>query len=160
MTRIASFLWFASEAREAADFYVETIPDGRILSTTTLPADTPFGPPGSVETIAFTLCGQTFIAMKAGPFEGFNHAFSISVELDTQDEIDRIWNAFLDNGGTAEQCGWLRDRWGLNWQIVPRRLADMIASPDRAAARRAAEAMLTMVKLDLPRLEAAFAGTA
>ena len=160
MTRIATFLWFADEACEAVDFYVATLPDARRLATIPLPADTPFGPPGSVETIEFTLCGQLFIAMKAGTSEGFNHAFSVSVELDTQEEIDRIWAAFLDNGGTARQCGWLRDRWGLCWQIVPRRLAAMIASPDRAAARRAAEAMLTMVKLDLPRLEAAFVGKA
>ncbi|OWV76912.1 hypothetical protein ATY76_02865 [Rhizobium sp. R339] len=158
MPKIVSTLWFAEEAREAVEFYVSTIPDSRIGRTTILPAETPSGPPGSVELIEFTLAGQTFVAMKAGPFDSFNHSFSVAVLLDSQAEIDRIWDAFLANGGTPEACGWLKDRWGLSWQIVPRALSEMVADSDRERAKRVTEVMLGMVKIDISALEKAFAG--
>ncbi len=112
MPKVVSNLWFAEQAREAVEFYVSVIPDSRIGRTTILPAETPSGPPGSVELIEFTLGDQAFLAMKAGPLDSFNHSFSIAILLDSQAEIDRIWDAFLANGGTPEACGWLKDRWG------------------------------------------------
>ncbi|ABC91586.1 hypothetical conserved protein [Rhizobium etli CFN 42] len=156
MPRVISNLWFAEQAREAVEFYVSIIPDSRIGRTTILPAETPSGPPGSVELIEFTLGDQAFLAMKAGPLDNFNHSFSIAILLESQAEIDRIWDAFLANGGTPEACGWLKDRWGLSWQIVPRALSEMIADEDRERARRVTEVMLGMVKIDVAALEKAF----
>lgn len=157
MSRIATHLWFEKDAVEATRFYTEVIPNSRVISVTDLPADSPSGPAGSVQVIEFELDGAAFQAINAGPLDPFNHAISIVVNCDTQAEIDRIADALLE-GGTEEPCGWLRDRWGLAWQIVPARLGEMMTSPDRAAAKRAAEAMLTMTRLDLAKLEAAFAG--
>lgn len=158
MPKIVSHLWFPEQAQQAVDFYVSVIPNSRRSGTTTVPAETPSGPPGSVKVIEFTLGDQNFIALEAGPLDPFNHAFSIQVECDSQEEIDRIWNAFLGHGGEPEQCGWLKDRWGLSWQIVPRVLGEMVANADRDGARRATEAMLGMVKLDITALERAFHG--
>lgn len=156
MSKVTPCLWFANGAEEAARFYVSLLPSSRIDSVTTMPAETPSGPPGSVVIVEFTLGGESYMAMQAGPLDPFNHAVSFSVDCEDQAEIDRIWDAHLANGGTAEQCGWLRDRWGVAWQIVPGALGRMVKSPDRAAAKRAAEAMLGMVKLDLATLQAAF----
>ncbi|MCZ4092329.1 VOC family protein [Sinorhizobium psoraleae] len=158
MSRVISHLWFAENAREAVEFYVSVVPNSSIGRETIVPAETPSGPPGSVSIIEFKLCGQNFTALQAGPFDSFNHSFSIQVECDNQQEIDRVWDAFIDNGGEAEQCGWLKDRWGLSWQIVPRVLGEMVANRDRERAKRATEAMLTMVKLDVAALERAFNG--
>ncbi|MBP1845424.1 putative 3-demethylubiquinone-9 3-methyltransferase (glyoxalase superfamily) [Rhizobium petrolearium] len=158
MTRVVSNLWFEKEVTKAVDFYTSIIPNSGITRTTSLAAETYSGPPGSVIIIEFTLGGQNFLAFEAGAMDRFNHAFSIGVEFDTQEEIDRVWNAFLDNGGAAAQCGWLKDRWGLSWQILPRVLADMTADPDREKARRTTEAMLKMVKLDIATLQRAFNG--
>jgi predicted 3-demethylubiquinone-9 3-methyltransferase (glyoxalase superfamily) len=155
MAEITPFLWYATEAEEAAKFYASIFPDSRVLRVTSLPSETPSGPPGSVKVVEFLLRGQRFTAMSAGPFEPFNHAISFVVECDDQSEIDRYWNALLD-GGKAEECGWLRDRYGLCWQIVPKVLFEMMADPDRAKAKRASDAMLTMVKLDIAALKAAF----
>jgi predicted 3-demethylubiquinone-9 3-methyltransferase (glyoxalase superfamily) len=152
------FLWFEKDAEEAANFYVSLLPDSRITHVGALPADSPSGPAGSVKVVEFTLGGQRWQAMEAGRHDAFNHAVSFLIACDTQDEIDRLWNAILDKGGKTQACGWILDRWGLAWQITPRVIFDMYASPDRAAARRAAEAMLTMVKLDIAALEKAFAG--
>jgi predicted 3-demethylubiquinone-9 3-methyltransferase (glyoxalase superfamily) len=156
MPKIASHLWFAQEARQAVEFYVSLIPNSAIVRATTVPAETPSGPPDSVKVIEFTLDGQDFTALEATPLASFNYSFSIQVQCDSQEEIDRIWDGFIENGGVAEACGWLKDRWGLSWQIVPRVLSDMIADPDRNRARRASEAMLDMVKLDLAAIENAF----
>ncbi|ANL35031.1 VOC family protein [Rhizobium phaseoli] len=158
MPQVVSNLWFAEQAREAVEFYVSVIPDSKIGRTTILPAETPSGPPGSVELIEFTLGDQAFLAMKAGPLDSFNHSFSIAILLDSQTEIDWIWDAFLANGGTPEACGWLKDRWGLSWQIVPRALSEMVADSDRERAKRVTEVMLGMVKIDLAALERAFNG--
>ncbi|WP_027998478.1 VOC family protein [Sinorhizobium arboris] len=156
MPKIISHLWFPENAQQAVEFYVATIPNSALSATTTLPAETPSGPPGTVKVIEFTLDDQNFTALEAGPFDPFNHAFSIQVACDSQEEIDRIWNAFLDNGGKAEQCGWLKDRWGLSWQIVPRVLGEMISDANRERAKRVTEVMLGMVKLDIAALERAY----
>ncbi|KRB58897.1 3-demethylubiquinone-9 3-methyltransferase [Rhizobium sp. Root708] len=156
MLKVTSNLWFDKDVKQAVDFYVATIPNSSMGRTTVLPVETPSGPPGSVIIVEFKLGQQDFVAMQAGPLDAFNHAFSISVECETQEEIDRIWNAFLQNGGAEEQCGWLRDRWGLCWQIVPRALSEMIASPDPERAKRVTEVMLGMVKLDIAKLTQAY----
>ncbi|WP_077960872.1 VOC family protein [Ensifer adhaerens] len=156
MTSVVSNLWFAKEAREAVDFYVSLVPNSAITRISTLPAESPSGPPDSVKIIEFMLGNQEFLALEAGPLDPFNHAFSIMIQCDSQEEIDRLWNAILENGGEPEQCGWIRDRWGLCWQIAPRALGDMVAHSDRARAKRATEAMLGMVKLDIAELERAF----
>lgn len=154
-TTIVPHLWFAEHAAEAASFYVSLFPDSRVDSVTPVPADTPSGPAGSVAVVEFTLAGQPFTAISAGPLDPFNHAISFLVNCDDQAEIDRLWDA-LSAGGTVEMCGWLRDRYGLSWQIVPRVLGEMMKDPDRARARRVTEAMLKMKKLDIARLEEAY----
>ena|SRR5450432_1735728 len=157
MQKITPFLWYAKEAEEAAKFYTSIFPDSRIVKVATMQSDSPSGPPGSVKVVEFLLFGQTFTAMTAGPLDPFNHAVSFVVNCDTQTEIDRYWNALLE-GGTAEQCGWLKDRYGLSWQIVPTVLGEMIASGDKAKSKRASDAMMEMVKLDIAKLKAAFDG--
>jgi predicted 3-demethylubiquinone-9 3-methyltransferase (glyoxalase superfamily) len=158
MTQIVPFLWFEKDAEAAARFYVSLLPDSRIDALNPLPIDTPSGPAGSVQVVDFTLAGQPYQAINAGPLDPFNHAVSFVIQCDTQNEIDRIWKAQLENGGKAEQCGWLKDRWGLYWQIVPKGFSEMMQSSNRAGAKRAAEAMLKMVKLDMPALQRAFDG--
>ena len=155
--KITPHLWFAKQATEAARFYASIFPDSRVDRVTPLPADTPSGPAGSVELVEFTLCGQAFLAIGAGPLDPFNHAISFVVHCDDQAELDRYWNA-LQQGGAVEQCGWLKDKYGVSWQIVPTILEQMMTDPDRARARRAAEAMLKMVKLDIAGLKAAYEG--
>ncbi|HEX2581829.1 MAG TPA: VOC family protein [Dongiaceae bacterium] len=154
MTRIIPHLWYTDKAEEAAAFYAGILPDSRVDSVTPLPADTPSGPAGSVKVVEFTLVGQPFLAISAGPLDPFNHAISFVVECGDQAEIDRIWAALLE-GGQPERCGWLKDRYGLSWQIVPRELGTLMRDPDRERARRVAEAMLTMIKLDLAALRKA-----
>ena len=158
MQKITPFLWYAKEAEEAAAFYVSIFPDSRIDRVVAMPSESPSGPPGSVKVVDFTLSGQSFVAMTAGPMDPFNHAISFSVDCADQAEVDHYWDALLEGGGTPEQCGWLRDRFGVSWQIIPRPMIDMMASPDRAKAKRATDAMLTMVKLDIAALQAAFDG--
>jgi predicted 3-demethylubiquinone-9 3-methyltransferase (glyoxalase superfamily) len=152
------FLWFEKEAEDAAAFYVSLLPNSRVTRVATLPADSPSGPAGSVKIVEFTLNGQPWQAMEAGRHDPFNHAVSFLIACDTQDEIDRLWNAILENGGKTQACGWILDRWGLAWQITPRVIFEMYGSDDRAGAARAAAAMLTMVKLDIAALEKAFKG--
>jgi predicted 3-demethylubiquinone-9 3-methyltransferase (glyoxalase superfamily) len=152
---IVPFLWYAKEAEEAAKFYCSIFPDSKVESVTAMPADSPSGPAGSVKVVEFTLCGRPFQAMSAGPLDPFNHAVSFMVECDDQAEIDRYWQA-LGEGGSYEPCGWLKDRFGLSWQIVPKVMGEMMKDADRAAARRAAEAMLKMKKLDIAELERAY----
>jgi predicted 3-demethylubiquinone-9 3-methyltransferase (glyoxalase superfamily) len=159
MQKITPFLWYTSEAEEAAAFYARTFPDSHVVSITSMPNESPSGPPGSVKVVEFTLFGQAFTAMSAGPLDPFNHAVSFVVTCDDQDELDRYWSALLD-GGTAEQCGWLRDRYGLCWQIVPAVLSQLMSSDDRDAAKRVGDAMMKMVKLDIAALQAAYDGAA
>ena len=157
MTRIAQHLWFEKDMEAAVRFYTSLIPGSAVSLSSTLPADTPSGTAGSVKVATFTLGDQRYQAIEAGPLDPFNHSFSIVVECDDQAEIDRLWDA-LREGGSVERCGWLRDRWGLCWQIIPRRFDELMADPDRAKARRVAEAMLKMVKFDIAALEAAAQG--
>jgi predicted 3-demethylubiquinone-9 3-methyltransferase (glyoxalase superfamily) len=160
MQTISPCLWFMENAEEAARFYVSIFPDSRIDRVSTSPATTPAGPPGSIVMVDFTLFGRPFFCFSPDPQDRFNNAISLMVSCDTQDEIDRYWDALLQGGGQAVQCGWLKDRYGVSWQITPRVLLDMVADRDRAKARRAMEAMMGMVKLDVAALRQAFDGTA
>ena len=155
--KIVPHLWYTKEAEEAAHFYASIFPDSRVDAVIPLPVDSPSGPAGSVNVVEFTLCGQPFMAISAGPLDPFNHAISFVVECESQAEIDRYWDA-LGAGAAIEQCGWLRDKYGVCWQIVPAGFNRMLQSPDRAAARRAAEAVMKMVKLDMNAIERAFSG--
>jgi predicted 3-demethylubiquinone-9 3-methyltransferase (glyoxalase superfamily) len=159
MPTINPSLWYSREAEEAAKFYASIFPNSRVDRVSALPADSPSGPAGSVKIVEFTLLGQPFQAFSAGPLDQFNHAISLVVTCDTQEEIDRYWDALLQ-GGAPEQCGWLKDRYGLSWQIVPKQLAKLMTDPDPEKAKRAGEAMLQMVKLDIAELERAAAGKA
>jgi predicted 3-demethylubiquinone-9 3-methyltransferase (glyoxalase superfamily) len=152
------FLWFEKEAEEAANFYVSLLPNSRIDRVTALPAESPSGPAGSVKIVEFTLNGRPWKAMAAGRHDAFNHAVSFVIECDTQEEIDRLWDAILSHGGKEQACGWILDRWGVAWQITPSVIFKMYESPDQAAAKRAAEAMMTMIKLDIAALQKAFDG--
>jgi predicted 3-demethylubiquinone-9 3-methyltransferase (glyoxalase superfamily) len=155
MSKIVPNLWYTDKAEEAAAFYASLLPNSKVDSVTALPADTPSGPAGSVKVVEFTLMGQPFMAISAGPLDPFNHAVSFMVLCDSQAEIDRLWAA-LSEGGKTEQCGWLRDRYGLFWQITPTVLGKMMKDPDRARAKRVTEAMLKMTKLDIAGLERAY----
>jgi predicted 3-demethylubiquinone-9 3-methyltransferase (glyoxalase superfamily) len=157
MTKIVPFLWYTKEAEQAAAFYASVLPNSRVDSITTIPVNTPSGPAETVKVVEFTLIGQKFVAFNGGPLDAFNHAISFTVECDGQAEIDRLWSA-LSEGGQTRQCGWLADRYGLMWQIVPAVMAEMMKDPDRAKARRATEAMLKMTKFDIAELKAAFNG--
>jgi predicted 3-demethylubiquinone-9 3-methyltransferase (glyoxalase superfamily) len=158
LQKIVPSLWYAREAVEAARFYASVFPDSRVDRVTALPSDSPSGPAGSVNVVEFTLFGQAFMAMSAGPHHDFNDAISFTVTCESQAEIDRYWDAIERNGGKPQACGWIIDKYGVRWQIAPTRLGEMFRSPDRAKARRAAEEMLKQVKFDLARLEAAFDG--
>ena len=154
MTNVTQHLWFEKDMEAAVRLYTSLIPGSRVEWTTPIPADTPSGPAGSVKLMSFTIGDQRYMAIEAGRLDPFNHSFSIMVRCEDQAEVDRLWDA-LKEGGTVEQCGWLRDRWGLCWQIIPKRLGELMSDPDRDKARRVAEAMLKMVKLDIAGLEAA-----
>jgi predicted 3-demethylubiquinone-9 3-methyltransferase (glyoxalase superfamily) len=156
-TKILPFLWYAKEAEEAARFYASIFPDSQVDRVTTMESESPSGPPGSVKVVDFTLLGQPFQAMSAGPHHDFNDAISIVVLCEDQAELDRYWNALLD-GGQPQACGWLTDRYGLRWQIVPRMLDQLMADPDRARSKRVTDAMLQMVKLDIATLQRAARG--
>ena len=157
--KITPFLWYAKEAEAAAAFYASIFPDSRVTRVTALPSESPSGPPGSVKIVEFVLCGQPFMAMSAGPLDPFNHAVSFIVNCDSQAELDRYWNGLLEGGGSPEQCGWLKDRYGLSWQIVPTGWEQMLTGPDRERAARAMQAVLGMKKLDLAAILAAAEGT-
>jgi predicted 3-demethylubiquinone-9 3-methyltransferase (glyoxalase superfamily) len=155
-TKIFPFLWYATEAEEAAKFYASIFPDSRVDRVTTMMSESPSGPPGSVKVVDFTLFGQPFQAMTAGPHHEFNDAISMVILCDDQAELDRYWNALLDGGGQEQACGWLHDKYGLRWQIVPARIVDMMADKDPGRSKRVSDAMLEMVKLDIAKLEEAY----
>ena len=156
--RIFPFLWYAREAEEAARFYASIFPDSRVNGVSALQSESPSGPPGSVKVVDFTLFGQPFRAMTAGPHHEFNDAISLMVLCDDQAELDRYWNALLEGGGKPVACGWLIDRFGLRWQIVPAVFEEMMRDKDPARAKRFADAMMKMVKLDIAALEEAVRG--
>ena len=158
MSNIIPFLWYSKKAEEAAAFYASIIPNSKVNSVTALPVDSPSGPAGSVKVVDFTLNGQPFMAMTAGPLDDFNHSVSFMIECEDQEEIDRLWDA-LGEGGTYEQCGWLRDRYGLCWQIVPKVWKRDDAGQGPGEARSVyAEAMMKMVKFDIAALQKAVNG--
>ena len=156
-SKISTFLWYATQAEEAAKFYVSIFPDSRVDGVWALPAESPSGPAGSVKVVEFTLFGQPFQAMTAGPHHDFNDAISIVVTCEDQAELDRYWNALLQGGGKEQACGWLNDKFGLRWQIIPRVLGELMRTDDTTRGRRVAEAMLGMVKLDIAALKKAYA---
>jgi predicted 3-demethylubiquinone-9 3-methyltransferase (glyoxalase superfamily) len=156
--KITPCLWYDGDAEEAAAFYVSLLPGSRIDQVIRSPADNPSSKKGEVLVVEFTLAGQRYSALNGGPQFKFNEAVSFMIRCEDQAEVDRIWDAIERNGGKPSACGWIADRWGLSWQICPREMLDMLASDDRAAAERAMQAMMEMVKLDLPALRAAFRG--
>jgi predicted 3-demethylubiquinone-9 3-methyltransferase (glyoxalase superfamily) len=157
-TKIYPFLWYATDAEEAARSYASIFPDSRVDRVTAMQSESPSGPPGSVKVVEFTLMGQRFQAMTAGPHHEFNDAVSLMVECEDQAEIDRYWNALLKDGGKEVACGWLNDRFGLRWQIVPATMQEWMSDPDPARSKRVTDAMLQMVKLDLATLKRAYEG--
>ncbi|WP_144299513.1 VOC family protein [Elioraea rosea] len=153
--RIATSLWFAGQAaEEAVNFYVSLFADARITETTRW-GETGPGTPGSVIAVRFELEGLSFVAINGNAEFPFTPAMSLSVDCETQGEVDRLWDAILAGGGTPMRCGWITDRWGLSWQIVPSVLPKLLAGADRARADRVLKAMMGMVKLDIATLEAA-----
>ena len=157
-TKIFPFLWYAKEAEEAAKFYASIFPDSRVDRVVAMMSESPSGPPGSVKVVDFTLFGQRFQAMTAGPHHDFNDAISMVVLCDDQAEIDRYWSALLEGGGKEQACGWLIDRYGLRWQITPARMVEMMADKDPARSKRVTDTMLQMIKLDIAALEEAYRG--
>ena len=157
MSKISPCLWFDGEAEEAANFYVSLLPDSRIETVQKNVIDGPGGKAGTVLVVEFTLAGRHFMALNGGMRFEHTHAVSFKIDCDDQSEIDRLWDALLANGGQAERCGWLRDRYGVSWQIVPTALPKYLGG-DRAGAQRAMQAMLGMVKLDIEGLKRAYEG--
>jgi len=152
MQKVTPFLWFNGQAEEAARYYVSLLPDSQITRVTRSPADTPSGPAGMVLTVEFTLAGTRFIALNGGPQYQFTEAVSFQVACADQAEVDALWSALSDDG-TEGPCGWLKDRWGLSWQITPTRLFELLGDKNPTRARRAMEAMLKMKKIDIAALE-------
>lgn len=160
MDKITPCLWFDGDAEDAARFYTSLFPNSAIERIDTAAADTPSGEEGTVITVAFHLDGRPFIGLNGGPEFRFNEAVSFSIDCADQAEVDRYWDALLADGGEPSVCGWLKDRFGLSWQVIPRQLPEMLQSSDREAAKRAMEAMLRMVKIDVADLERAYSGDA
>ena len=158
MDKISPCLWFDGDAEEAARFYTSIFPNSRIDSIDRSPGETPSGPAGMVLTVNFTLDGRSFIGLNGGDDFTFNEAISMSIDCEDQAEVDRYWDALLADGGEESVCGWLKDRFGLSWQVIPRQLPEMLKSTDREAAARALQAMLKMVKIDVAELERAYKG--
>jgi predicted 3-demethylubiquinone-9 3-methyltransferase (glyoxalase superfamily) len=156
-TPITPCLWFDTQAEEAVTFYTRLFPDSRVDHTLHYGPNM-HQPEGSVLLVEFSLAGQSFQALNGGPHHHFNDAISLSVLCADQAEVDRLWDALTTDGGTPVQCGWLRDKFGLSWQIVPRRWWELTRSSDKAAVQRAFMALMGMVKLDVAALEKAFAG--
>lgn len=151
-------LWFDGTALEAANFYARTFPDSTVEAVHKAPGDYPAGKQGDVLTVEFTVMGIACLGLNGGPGIQHNQAFSFQVATDDQAETDRLWQAIVGNGGEEVACGWCRDKWGLSWQITPRVLTAAITHPDPAAAKRAFEAMMGMVKIDIAAIEAALKG--
>lgn len=151
-------LWYVNQAEEAANYYCSIFPDSHVDRVVSLPVDSPSGPAGSVSVVDFTLLGQRIQAISAGPHHEFNDAISLVVPCDTQQELDRIWNALLTGGGRSLACGWLMDRYGLRWQILPAQLDAWMSDADPVRSQRVAKCMMGMVKVDMCALQRAFVG--
>jgi len=158
VNKISSCLWFNGTAEEAARFYTSLFPDSRIDKVHRAAADNPSTPEGAVLTVDFTVAGQPFIGLNGGPEFQFSEAVSFSIACADQAEVDRYWEALIEGGGEHSVCGWLKDRFGLSWQVVPRQLEEYLDGPDRPGAERAMKAMLEMTKLDVEKLREAYEG--
>ncbi len=159
MPKITTFLAFQERAEEAAAFYVSVFPNSRIVDTTRYGEGGP-GPPGGVMTVSFELDGQEFVALNGGPHFTFTDGVSLSIECGSQDEVDHYSSKLTEGGGDLGPCGWLKDRFGLSWQVTPSVLPALLGDPDPERARRVMEAMLRMTKIDIAELERAGSGTA
>jgi predicted 3-demethylubiquinone-9 3-methyltransferase (glyoxalase superfamily) len=155
--KITPCLWFDGNAEAAAQFYASVFANSSIDLVQRSTVDYPGGKVGAVLIVGFTLAGQSYLALNGGPSEKFTNAISLSADCEDQAEVDRLWAALTADGGTPVQCGWLKDKFGLSWQIVPRRLPELLSDPDTGKAKRVMEAMMQMVKIDIAKLEAAAA---
>jgi 2-polyprenyl-6-hydroxyphenyl methylase/3-demethylubiquinone-9 3-methyltransferase len=158
MTRITPCLWYDGNAEEAATLYASIFPDSSVDAVHRAPSDYPSGKAGDVLTVDFTVMGMKFMGLNGGPMFKFDEAVSFQVHTEDQAETDRYWDALLASGGKPSACGWINDKFGLSWQITPKRLSEMMTSPDKAASKRAMDAMMEMVKIDVATLERAFKG--
>jgi predicted 3-demethylubiquinone-9 3-methyltransferase (glyoxalase superfamily) len=156
--KITPCLWFEGNALEAAEFYTSVFPNSAISEVHKSRADTPGGKAGSVLFVTFTLAGQGYQAFNGGPHDKFNDAISLLVSCEDQAEVDRLWAALTADGGRPVQCGWLKDKFGLSWQIVPKRLAELMSSSDPEKGKRVMQALMKMIKIDIAGLEAAAEG--
>ena len=151
-------IWYDGTALDAANFYAATFPDSTVSAVHRAPGDYPSGKQGDVLTVEFSVMGIPCLGLNGGPAFKPTEAFSFQIATDDQSETDRLWNAIVGNGGQESACGWCKDKWGLSWQITPRALTAAITNPDRAAAKRAFEAMMEMTKIDIAAIEAARRG--
>mgnify|MGYP000934430484 CR=1 FL=1 len=151
-------LWYDRDAEEAARFYATVFPDSKVSAVHRAPSDYPSGKAGDVLTVEFTVLGTPCLGLNGGPMFKHTEAFSFQVSTADQAETDRYWNAIVGNGGQESACGWCKDKWGLSWQITPVALTNAMSNPDRAASKRAFDAMLTMKKIDIAAIEAALRG--
>src|SRR5262245_38610475 len=158
LNKISPHLWYTDKADEAAAFYASIFPDSRVDSVTAIAADNPSGAAGTVKVVEFTLFGQSFLAISAGPHDPFNDAISLHVTCEDQAELERYWDALSEDGGRPVACGWITDKYGVRWQISPRRLGELMKSKEPGVAKRVSEAMLKMVKFDIAELERAARG--
>lgn len=158
MHKIVPCLWYDGGAEEAASFYVTLLPDSRIVRVARTPVDTPGNRAGDVITVEWDLAGQRFLGLNGGPVFPQTEAVSFQIATEDQAETDRLWDAIVGNGGQESMCGWCKDRWGVSWQITPRRLTELVAHPDAAVAARAMQSMMTMRRIDIAALDRAVGG--